>query len=78
MPDLATLARWLVIIGLVLAGGGVLLWVLARTGLPLGRLPGDFRFGTGSFTCFFPLATSILISLVLTIALTLIARILSR
>jgi hypothetical protein len=46
--------------------------------LPLGRLPGDFRFGAGPFTCFFPLATSILISLVLTIALTLIARILSR
>jgi hypothetical protein len=78
MPDLSTVARWLVIIGLVLAGAGVLLWALGRTGLPLGRLPGDFRLDTGSFTCFFPLATSVVISLLLTIVLTLIARILSR
>lgn len=78
MGDLNTLARWLVIFGLVLAAVGGLIWLLGRTGLPIGRLPGDFRIQTGSITCLVPLATSILISLVLTVALNLIARFLSR
>ena len=74
MPDLTTLARWLVLAGLVLAGIGGLLWVLSRLGVPLGRLPGDFRFQSGGFTCFIPLATSILLSLLLTLILNLISR----
>jgi hypothetical protein len=78
MGDLNTLARWLVIFGLVLAAVGGLIWLLGRTGLPIGRLPGDFRIQAGSITCLVPLATSILISLVLTVALNLIARFLSR
>jgi hypothetical protein len=67
-----------VIFGLLLAGAGALLWALGRTGIPLGRLPGDLRFESGSLTCFIPLATSILISLILTVALNLIARFLNR
>jgi len=74
MPDLTTLARWLVLAGLVLAGIGGLLWVFSRLGVPLGRLPGDFRFQSGGFTCFIPLASSILLSLLLTLILNLIAR----
>jgi hypothetical protein len=76
--DLNTLARWLVIFGLVLAGVGGLIWLLGRTGLPIGRLPGDLRIETGSITCLIPLATSILISLILTILLNLIVRGLGR
>jgi hypothetical protein len=41
-------------------------------------LPGDLRFHTGSFTCFVPLASSILVSIVLTLLLNLIARWMSR
>jgi len=78
MNDLTSLARWLVVFGLVLAGVGGLIWLAGRTGLPIGRLPGDIRIQTGSITCLIPLATSIVISLVLTLALNLIARILSR
>lgn len=74
MPDLTTLARWLVLAGLVLAGIGGLLWVFSRLGVPFGRLPGDFRFQAGGFTCFIPLASSILLSLLLTLILNLIAR----
>lgn len=74
MPDLTTLARWLVLAGLILAGIGGLLSVLSRLGLPLGRLPGDFRFQSGSFTCFIPVASSILLSVLLTLILNLIAR----
>lgn len=74
MPDLTTLSRWLVLAGLALAGIGGLLWVFSRLGVPLGRLPGDFRFQSGGFTCFIPLASSILLSLLLTLILNLIAR----
>ena len=74
MPDLTTLARWLVLAGFVLAGIGGLLWVFIRLGVPFGRLPGDFHFQSGGFTCFLPLATSILLSLLLTLILNLIAR----
>lgn len=74
MPDLNTLARWIIIAGLSLAAVGGLLWLLGRSGLPLGRLPGDIRFQRGNFTCFMPIATSLLLSLVLTLILNLLAR----
>jgi hypothetical protein len=74
MPDMTSLARWLILAGLLLAGIGGLLWVVSRLGLPLGRLPGDFRFQAGGVTCFLPLASSILLSLLLTLVLNLIAR----
>lgn len=78
MPDLATVGRWLVIFGLSAAFIGGLLWVAGRSGLPLGRLPGDFRFGSGNVTCFVPLASSILLSLLLTLLLNLIFRIFGK
>ncbi|RPI79105.1 MAG: DUF2905 domain-containing protein [Chloroflexi bacterium] len=46
--------------------------------IPLGRLPGDVRIQTENFTCFFPLATSIILSIVLTILLNIIIRFLNR
>ena len=49
--------------GAVLMGIGLLLWV----GLPLGRLPGDFTVRRGPVTFYFPLVTSILVSVVLTL-----------
>jgi hypothetical protein len=78
MPEVTSIGRWLVIIGLGLAALGGLVWILGRAGLPLGRLPGDFRFETGTLTCFVPLASMILISLVLTVLLNLIVRLLNR
>ena len=78
MPEVTTLGRWLVILGLGLAAIGGLVWVLGRAGLPLGRLPGDFRFETGSLTCFVPLASMIVLSVLLTLVLNLIVRLLNR
>ena len=43
-------------------------------GLPLGRLPGDFTYRRGGITFFFPLGTSILVSLILTLVFTLLRR----
>ena len=78
MPEVTTLGRWLVILGLGLAAIGGLVWVLGRAGLPLGRLPGDFRLETGSLTCFVPLASMIVLSVLLTLVLNLIVRLLNR
>jgi len=57
------MGRALVIIGVVIAGLGVLI----MAGVPLGRLPGDMTIRRGAFTFYFPLTTSILLSLILTL-----------
>lgn len=76
MGDLAGLGRLLLAAGLALAAVGLVLLLAPR--LPMvgwfGRLPGDFVFRRGEATVFVPLATSILLSLLLTLALNLIFR----
>jgi predicted MFS family arabinose efflux permease len=57
------MGRGLVIVGLVIAAVGVVIMM----GVPLGRLPGDFTVRRGSFTFYFPLATSIVVSILLTL-----------
>jgi hypothetical protein len=59
-------------VALVVIGGIVLL--VGRSGVPLGRLPGDILYRGKNTTFYFPLATSILISLVLSLVLYLIGR----
>ncbi|HNQ01680.1 MAG TPA: DUF2905 domain-containing protein [Syntrophales bacterium] len=58
--------KTLIIIGLVIAIVGVLI-VMGGKVPWIGRLPGDFTFRGEKFTFYFPLATSILISVVLTL-----------
>jgi hypothetical protein len=60
-------------VALVVIGGIVLL--VGRTGVPLGRLPGDILYRGKNTTFYFPLATSILISVVLSLLLYLIGRV---
>ncbi|HEV2122649.1 MAG TPA: DUF2905 domain-containing protein [Chloroflexota bacterium] len=73
MGDLGTLGRTLIILGLVIAGLG-LLFVLGGRIPWLGRLPGDIAVQRGNWSFYFPLATSILLSIVLTIVLNLFLR----
>ena len=68
------IGRWLMILGALLFVIGGLVVVAARWGLPLGRLPGDFVYQRGGLTCIFPLATSLILSVVLTVLLNLLAR----
>jgi Protein of unknown function (DUF2905) len=68
------LGRMLVILGVALAVIGGIVMLLGRTGLPLGRLPGDILYRSKNATFYFPLATSILISVVLSLVLFLIGR----
>ena len=64
------MGRILIILGLVTA----LIGLLVTLGLPIGRLPGDFTIRRGNFTFYFPLASSILASIVLTILFMLFSR----
>ena len=59
-----------------LIGGG--LYLAGRFGLPLGRLPGDIRIERDNFSFFFPLGTSILLSIILTVGLNLLNRFLNK
>ena len=61
---------------LLLIGGGI--YLAGRFGLPLGRLPGDIRIERDGFSFYFPLTTSILVSVILTVVLNLVARIWKR
>jgi hypothetical protein len=72
------IARYLVIGGiiLILIGGGVFL--AAKFGIPLGSLPGDIRIEGENGSFYFPLASSILVSVVLTIVLNLLIRFLRK
>ena len=78
MPDASTLGKWIVVVGLGLVLLGGLVWLAARFGLPLGRLPGDISVQNGNFSFYFPCATSILISIVLTVLLNLAVRLFRR
>jgi di/tricarboxylate transporter len=64
------LGKLLVLLGLTLVviGGAM------QFGLPLGRLPGDITLRRGNVTFYFPLATGILVSLVLTLVVSLVRR----
>ncbi len=73
-----SLARFLMILGIIIFLIGGLLYLTGRLGIPLGRLPGDFRIQGENYTCFIPLATSILLSIVLTVLINLVARFLNR
>jgi len=65
----------LVFIGVLIAAAGVVLMLLGKTNLPLGRLPGDILYRGKHNTFYFPLATSILVSVVSSIVLYLLGRI---
>jgi len=64
------MGRMLVLIGLAIAGLGLLIMV----GVPLGRLPGDFAIRRGNVSFYFPLATSIILSIILTLILAFFRR----
>ena len=65
-----SMGKTLVFIGLGIAGLGLLVML----GLPIGRLPGDFYVKRGSFSFYFPLATSIILSILLTLLLAFFRR----
>lgn len=71
---MADLGKLLVSVGAIVVIVGLALMLLGRTNLPLGRLPGDIIYRGKNTTFYFPLATSILLSVVLTVVLYVIGR----
>jgi len=72
------IGRFLMIGGIVLFVVGVLVFVAAKFGIPFGRLPGDIRIERDGFSFYFPLGSSILISIVLTIVINVVLRLLKK
>ncbi|CAA9292176.1 MAG: hypothetical protein AVDCRST_MAG77-5256 [uncultured Chloroflexi bacterium] len=73
MTDLSSMGRMVLILGLFVVAIGALMLTAGRVPF-LGRLPGDIAVQRGSWSFYFPLATSIVLSLVLTVVLNLFAR----
>jgi len=76
--DMQPIARIFTILGIAFLVIGGLLFLLGKFNLPLGRLPGDIRIEGKQGTFYFPLTTCILISVVLTVLVNLILRILRK
>ena len=76
--NLESVGRALMLGGLLLflLGGGI--YLSAKLGPPLGRLPGDIRIEGENGTFYFPVTSSILVSVVLTIVLNLVVRLLKK
>jgi Protein of unknown function (DUF2905) len=72
MPDLG---RIFIFLGILLVVVGVLILGLTRLNLPLGRLPGDFNWRARGWSVSLPLATSLIISVLLSLLLYVIGRI---
>ena len=70
---MSDIGKMLVIVGLGIAILGLLLWLGVGRGW-LGKLPGDIEVNRGNFRFYFPLATCLLISLVLTLIMWLVRR----
>jgi len=64
------MGKVLLLLGLGIAGLGLLMML----GLPLGRLPGDFYVRRDGFSFYFPLTTSILLSIILTLVFSFFRR----
>jgi hypothetical protein len=64
------MGKTLVLLGLGIAGIGLLVML----GVPLGRLPGDFYVRRGNFSFYFPLTSSIILSILLTLLLAFLRR----
>jgi hypothetical protein len=74
VESMAELGKLLVILGVILVAAGIVVMLLGRMNLPLGRLPGDFLYRGKNTTVYFPLATSVVVSVVLSVVLYLVSR----
>jgi Protein of unknown function (DUF2905) len=68
------LGKLLVGVGGLLVLAGVAVMLVGKSGLPLGKLPGDLVYRGKNTTVYFPLATSVLVSVVLSVVLYLVSR----
>lgn len=72
--ELTSIAKYLIYFGLIFIVIGGMLYVLGKIGIGLGKLPGDILIQKENFTFYFPLATCIIVSIILTVVLSLILK----
>jgi hypothetical protein len=68
------LGKFLLLIGAIMIVLGAVLLFAGKLNLPFGRLPGDFTYRGKNTTIYFPLATSLLLSVILSLILWLVGR----
>jgi hypothetical protein len=82
MPQFDMLGKWVFFIGLGLAALGGMIWLAGKIpGLnKIGSLPGDIRYTSpdGSFGCYVPLVSMIVISLILTVVVNVVVRLINK
>jgi hypothetical protein len=78
--DLNTLGRLVLYLGIALVALGGLLMLFSRVPFlrNLGHLPGDIRLEGEHYSCFFPLVSMLIISILLSLGLNLLLRLLNR
>ncbi len=74
MSPLETMGKMLILMGLFITLIGLLLLFGSKLPFSLGKLPGDIVIKRGNFTFYFPLATSIILSILFTLILSIIFR----
>ncbi|NPV86350.1 MAG: DUF2905 domain-containing protein [Anaerolineae bacterium] len=77
MNPFADFGRWLVVIGLITAGVGALIWLFSRA-VNIKDIPGTIRIEGSGYSCVFPLLASIVLSVLLTVVLNIITRLMNR
>ena len=68
------MGRTLMIIGAVIFALGVVVWLVSKTGIPLGRLPGDVSWEGRNVKVYAPFATMLIVSVILTIIMNIISH----
>lgn len=76
--NMVSFARSLIVLGVILIVVGGLIYLVSRIALQFGQLPGDIRIQGENLTCVVPLATSILLSVVLTILLNIAIKLIRK
>jgi len=69
-----SIGRIIAITGIFITVIGVLIMFLSKTNIPIGRLPGDIVIHKKNFTFYFPLATSIILSVFLSFLFYIISK----
>lgn len=72
--DLTSISKYFIFIGAVFILIGAILFFMSKLEFGIGKLPGDILIQKGNTTFYFPLASSVLISIILTIVLNLIQK----
>lgn len=71
---MSELGKLLMVLGVILLVAGAVLTLIGRANLPLGRLPGDIVYRGKNTSFYFPLVTSLLLSVLLSLVLYIIGR----